>query len=66
MAVAITCTAEDEAEALMLRGGHDTDDMAGSQRATTVPGKRAMRQTIQARLPARRPRQFPLGRLPQC
>ncbi len=68
MLVAVTCTAEDEAEALMLRGGHEPDDLAGFQRTTTVPGKRAMRQTIQVRMPAgcQCLRQFPFIRMPQC
>ena len=45
--VAVTCTAEDEAEVMMWREGQGSDDMAYDEGSSTIVGEPALHQTIQ-------------------
>ena len=46
--VAVTCTAEDEAEVIMWRDGHDSDAACDGATAMMV-GEPAMHQTVEVR-----------------
>ena len=45
--VAVTCTADDEAEVMMWRDGHEPGDKAEDAAATTVLGEPALHQTVE-------------------